>query len=89
MRRVAVTRTSLPPRRGQQAGRNSSVLGEVLAAGLRAVVAEPRITEDALRQAFENAGRTPMVHRLERYLNALGTIATARRCWACWAPVSA
>lgn len=54
----------------------NSVLGSVLAAGLRAVVADPRIDEDTLRQAFENAGRKAM-HQLERYLNALGTIATA------------
>jgi len=40
------------------------------------VVAEPRITEDALRMSFENAGRAA-AHRLERYLNTLGTIATA------------
>jgi biopolymer transport protein ExbB len=60
------------------------VLGTVLAAGLRTVVADPRITEESLRQAFESAGRV-MVHRLERYLNTLGTVASARRCWACWA----
>jgi biopolymer transport protein ExbB len=52
------------------------MLGQVLAAGLRSVIAEPRITEEALRQAFENAGRRA-VHNLERYLNTLGSIATA------------
>ena len=52
------------------------MLGTVLAAGLRAVIAEPRITEAALRAAFESAGRAA-VHRLERYLNTLGTIASA------------
>ena len=54
----------------------NSVLGGVLAAGLRSVIAEPRITEDALRQSIENAGRQA-VHHNERYLNALGTIAAA------------
>jgi biopolymer transport protein ExbB len=54
----------------------NSVLGLVLAGGIRAVVQEPRLTEDGLRQAFENAGRRG-VHRLERYLTALGTIASA------------
>lgn len=54
----------------------NSVLGSVLAAGIRAVVQEPRISEDALRQAFENAGRKA-VHELERYLNTLATIAAA------------
>jgi biopolymer transport protein ExbB len=43
----------------------------------RVINANPRITEEAtLRQAFENAGRAA-VHGLERYLNALGTIASA------------
>ena len=48
----------------------------MLAAGLRAVMGDPRIQEGALRQAFEIAGRAA-VHRLERYLNTLGTIAAA------------
>jgi biopolymer transport protein ExbB len=52
------------------------VLGGVLAAGLRSVIAEPRISETALRQQIESAGRAA-VHGLERYLNALGTIAAA------------
>lgn len=54
----------------------NSVLGVVLASGLRAVIGEPRITEEGLRIAFETAGRHA-VHRLERYLNTLGTIASA------------
>ena len=73
---MGVTRSSLPGTDVVDKLAQNSVLGTVLAAGLRAVVAEPRITEDALRQAFENAGRVA-VHRLERYLNALGTIAAA------------
>jgi biopolymer transport protein ExbB len=54
----------------------SSMLGQVLASGVRGVVADPRINEDALRMTFENAGRAA-AHKLERYLNTLGTIATA------------
>ncbi len=54
----------------------NSVLGSVLAAGIRTVTLEPRISEDGLRQAFENAGRRA-VHGLERYLTTLGTIAAA------------
>lgn len=73
---VALTRTSLPSTDVIAKLGNSSALGAVLAAGLRAVVAEPRINEDTLRLVFENAGRV-MVHRLERYLNTLGTVATA------------
>ena len=53
-----------------------SLLGEVLASGLRAVQAEPLINDVRLRQVFEVAGRGA-VHRLERYLTLLGTIATA------------
>jgi biopolymer transport protein ExbB len=73
---IGVTRTSLPAPDVVDKLAQSSVLGEVLAAGLRTVIAEPRITEDALRQAIENAGRRA-VHHTERYLTALGTIASA------------
>jgi biopolymer transport protein ExbB len=54
----------------------NSLLGGVFATGLRSVIAEPRITEEAVRQSFESAGRIAL-HRLERYLNTLGTIAAA------------
>ena len=73
---VGLTRTSLPSADVINKLSGSSSLGGVMAAGLRAVVAEPRIAEDTLRLVFENAGRV-MVHRLERYLNTLGTVATA------------
>lgn len=72
---ISVTRTSLPTSDVVNKLAVNSALGQVLAAGVRGVVAEPRITEDALRLVFENAGRVS-VHRLERYLNTLGTIAT-------------
>lgn len=73
---MTVTRTSLPPNEVVARLAGSSVLGSVLASGLRAVIAEPRITEPALRNAFETAGRAA-AHRIERYLNTLGTIASA------------
>ena len=73
---VGVTRSNLPSADVVNKLSDNSVLGTVLAAGLRSVIAEPRIQEAALRQAFENAGRTA-VHNLERYLNTLGTIAAA------------
>jgi biopolymer transport protein ExbB len=73
---ITITRASLPGADVVNKLHDNSVLGRVLAAGLRSVVAEPRITEDALRMSFENAGRAA-AHRLERYLNTLGTIATA------------
>ena len=73
---ISVTRAHLPPSDVVNKLADNSVLGTVLAAGLRAVIAEPRITEPALRNTFETAGRVA-VHRLERYLNTLGTIASA------------
>jgi biopolymer transport protein ExbB len=73
---LSVTRSSLPTTDVVDKLAENSTLGEVLAAGLRSVIAEPRISEQALRQAVENAGRTA-VHRTERYLTALGTIASA------------
>jgi biopolymer transport protein ExbB len=73
---IGVTRSSLPAADVVNKLAENSVLGGVLAAGLRGVIAEPRIVEPALRQAFENAGRQA-VHGLERYLNTLGTIAAA------------
>jgi len=48
----------------------------VLAQGLRVVIADPRITEEVLRNTFENAGRAA-VHKMERFMNTLGTIASA------------
>ena len=55
---------------------SNSTLGELLATGLKALAADPRCPEPQLREAFEAAGRTA-AHRLERYLNALATIASA------------
>ena len=73
---ISVSRNSLPGPDVVTKLADNSVLGRVLAAGLRSVIAEPRISEDALRQSLENAGRTA-VHSIERYLNTLGTIAAA------------
>jgi biopolymer transport protein ExbB len=73
---ISVSRTSLPGTDVVNKLAENSVLGSVLAAGLRSVIAEPRLTEDALRQSLENSGRIA-VHTIERYLNTLGTIAAA------------
>lgn len=73
---ISVTRAALPAADVVNKLAENSVLGTVLASGVRAVVAEPRITEAGLRSSFESAGRAA-VHRLERYLNTLGTIASA------------
>ena len=73
---ISVTRAHLPAADVVNKLADNSVLGTVLASGLRAVVGDPRINETALRGVFESAGRAA-VHRLERYLNTLGTIASA------------
>ena len=54
----------------------NSALGEVLAAGFRALNANPRCSEEDVRAAMEASGRT-VAHRLERWLPALATIASA------------
>jgi biopolymer transport protein ExbB len=73
---ILVTRSSLPSSEVVNKLSGNSLLGGVFATGLRSVIAEPRITEEAVRQSFESAGRIAL-HRLERYLNTLGTIAAA------------
>lgn len=73
---LLITRTSLPAMDVVHKLHESSVLGQVLAAGLRMVVIEPRTTERMVRQSIELAGRSA-AQQLERYLNTLGTIAAA------------
>lgn len=73
---LSVTRSHLPAADVVNKLEQNSLLGSVLASGLRAVISEPRITEAGLRNALESSGRAA-VHKLERYLNALGTIASS------------
>lgn len=73
---ISVTRAHLPAADVVNKLAENSILGGVLANGLRVVIADPRITEDVLRNAFENAGRAA-VHKMERFMNTLGTIASA------------
>ena len=54
----------------------NSLLGEILASGFRALNAQPKISENDLRATIEGAGRQA-AHKLERYLAALATIASA------------
>lgn len=73
---IAVSRATVPgPDVVTQLEQNSA-LGEVLASGLRALNADPACTELDLRTHMENTGRA-VGHRLERYLSALATIASA------------
>ncbi|MCU7370137.1 MotA/TolQ/ExbB proton channel family protein [Paucibacter sp. O1-1] len=73
---LSVTNQHLPSAEIVNKLAENSVLGQLLASGLRAVIADPRIPDARLRQTFELAGRSA-IHKLERYLNTLGTIATA------------
>ena len=73
---MVVSRTSLPPPDVVLKLEQNSLLGEVLASGLRALGANPRISEADLRSTLEGAGRQA-AHKLERYLAALATIASA------------
>ncbi len=73
---ITISRASVPSPDVVATLEQNSALGEVLAAGFRAVNVNARLTEDDLRAAMEAAGRT-VAHRLERYLPALATIASA------------
>ncbi|CAG9174461.1 MotA/TolQ/ExbB proton channel family protein [Cupriavidus respiraculi] len=53
----------------------NSPLGRVLAAALRHVTLQPHTSRDAAKEVVQEAGRA-VAHDLERYLNALGTIAS-------------
>ena len=73
---LAVSRTSVPSPDVVRQLEQNSALGEVLASGFRAINSDPRCSEDDLRANMESTGRA-VAHRLERYLNALATIASA------------
>jgi len=73
---IAVTRNGLPAPDVIAKLSENSLLGAVLASGLKLLALDPRVGETGLRLAFEAAGRDA-AHKLERYLNALGTIAAA------------
>ena len=73
---IGISRTAVPAPETVNQLAQHSVLGEVLAAGWRAINNNPRCSPDEMRAAMEAAGRT-VTHRLERYLPALATIASA------------
>lgn len=73
---LVVTRSGVPgPDVVSQLEKNSA-MGEVLASGLRAINNDPRCSEADLRASMEASGRV-VAQRLEHYLSALGTIASA------------
>ena len=72
---LMVTRQTAPGPEVVSKLEKNSALGEVLAAGLRALNGNPHCSEDELRASMEATGRQ-VAHRLERYLSALPTIAS-------------
>lgn len=73
---ISVTQDRLPaPEVIEQLSQNSA-LGEVLASGLQQLQATPNSSEEELRARMEATGRA-VAHRLEKYLSALATIASA------------
>jgi biopolymer transport protein ExbB len=73
---LAVSRSAVPAPDVVTQLEQNSALGEVLASGFRALNSDPRCSESDLRAIMESTGRA-VAHRLERYLPALATIASA------------
>lgn len=73
---ITVSSRNLPTAELTQQLAQSSALGEVLATGLRTMQFHPDSSEEELRAAMEGAGRAA-AHKLEKYLSALATIASA------------
>ncbi|WP_404299695.1 MotA/TolQ/ExbB proton channel family protein [Alicycliphilus denitrificans] len=73
---ITVSSRAVPPPDVVAQLAQNSALGEVLASGLRTLNSNPQSSEAELRAAMEGAGRT-VAHRLEKYLTALATIASA------------
>ena len=73
---MAVSRQGLPLADVVNQLEANSALGEVLASGMRALSSNPRCSEEELRNTMEGAGRR-VTAKLERYLPAIATIASA------------
>jgi biopolymer transport protein ExbB len=73
---IAVSRQGLPTADVVKQLEANSALGEVLASGIRALASNPRCSEEELRNSMEGAGRR-VTAKLERYLPAIATIASA------------
>jgi biopolymer transport protein ExbB len=73
---LSVSRSGLPTSEVVLQLERNSALGEVLASGFRALHADPRCSDEEVRASMENTGRV-VAQDLERYLNALATIASA------------
>ena len=73
---ISVTRAGIPSTDVIQQLEKNSALGEVLASGLRTLNTDPHCSDEDLRANMESSGRK-VAHRLEHYLAALATIASA------------
>jgi biopolymer transport protein ExbB len=73
---LRVSRTVVPGREVVDKLEKNSALGEVLASGMRYLSQNPGCREEDLRATMEGSGRE-VAHRMERYLSALATIASA------------
>ena len=73
---VAVSKDRLPSADVVAQLAQNSALGEVLASGLEQLHAAPDSSEEDLRARMEATGRA-VAHRMEKYLGALATIASA------------
>ena len=73
---LQLTRSRVPAAETITRLEQHSALGEILASGLRTLNSQPLCSEDDLRASLEQTGRL-VAQRLERYLSALATIASA------------
>ena len=73
---IAVSQAAVPPGAVLVQLEQNSMLGEILASGLRVLEAHPHSSETDVRAVMEGAGRA-VAHKLEKYLSALATIASA------------
>jgi len=73
---LSLTQKSLPTTESIEQMKKHSALGEVLGAGLLAMQQNPLCSEIDFRAQLEAAGRRVSV-KLEKYLSALGSIASA------------
>ncbi len=73
---IMASRSSVPPPDVVAQLEQNSVLGEILASGFRTLNSNPAATEEDVRASLESTGRLAAA-RLQRYLGALATIASA------------
>ncbi len=73
---LAVSRTAVPAPDVVKHLASNSALGEVLASGFQELALNPKASDEDLRSCLEGKGRE-VAARLQRYLGALATIASA------------